>query len=69
VKNLKDDIVLNFVRDESSLRFFLNISFKSIPETPSLSADCLLSLLDVNVSGLSASQLYSAGVSQISSSL
>ncbi|MFS0670037.1 hypothetical protein AB1L12_19215, partial [Peribacillus frigoritolerans] len=42
--------------------FFLNISFQSIPEIRSLSAVCLPSLLDVNVSGISASQLLGRSV-------
>ncbi|MED3835257.1 hypothetical protein, partial [Peribacillus frigoritolerans] len=37
--------------------FFLNISFQSIPEICSLSADCLPSLIKANVSGVPAADL------------
>ena len=41
---------------------FFSKTFQSIPEIRSLSADCLPSLLDVNVSGVSASQLLGRSV-------
>jgi hypothetical protein len=49
----------------TSLRFFLEISFQLIPETRSLSADCLPSHIKASACGVSASQHF-AGVWQIS---
>ncbi|KOR85249.1 hypothetical protein AM233_15215 [Bacillus sp. FJAT-22058] len=50
-----------FEEGEFVLQFFLN-KFQLISEIRSLSADCLPSLLDASVCGVSASQLFGRSV-------
>ncbi|MED3785633.1 hypothetical protein P4576_00005, partial [Peribacillus frigoritolerans] len=60
-KNLKDNLVLNLVRNRPAYSFFKK-TFQLIPEIRSLSADCLPSLLGVSACGVSARQYFGRSV-------
>ncbi|MBR8644122.1 hypothetical protein KEH51_03840 [[Brevibacterium] frigoritolerans] len=63
-KNLKDKLVLNIFGMRPAYSFSKK-TFQLISEIRSLSADCLPSLLDASVCGVSASQLFGRSVAHL----